>query len=115
MALIECPDCSKQVSSNAPACPNCGAPIATALGAQPTSANAPPRASAPEVQTIQQTSKFWKLLQLTGALMVVGSCGSRCIAGPNDPSYYSRDWVWWFFGGIALFVVAKVFSWWHHG
>lgn len=29
MALINCPDCDKQVSSNAPACPNCGAPIAT--------------------------------------------------------------------------------------
>jgi hypothetical protein len=28
MALIDCPDCGKQVSSNAPACPNCGAPIA---------------------------------------------------------------------------------------
>jgi hypothetical protein len=28
MALINCPDCDKQVSSNAPTCPNCGAPIA---------------------------------------------------------------------------------------
>lgn len=28
MALIQCPDCDKDVSSNAPSCPNCGAPIA---------------------------------------------------------------------------------------
>ncbi|GAB5449932.1 MAG: hypothetical protein Hals2KO_02600 [Halioglobus sp.] len=28
MALVSCPDCDKQVSENAPACPNCGAPMA---------------------------------------------------------------------------------------
>jgi len=28
MALIQCPECNKDVSSNAPSCPNCGAPIA---------------------------------------------------------------------------------------
>ena len=27
MALIKCPECGKQVSSKAPTCPNCGAPI----------------------------------------------------------------------------------------
>ena len=27
MALINCPECDKQVSSKAPSCPNCGAPI----------------------------------------------------------------------------------------
>jgi hypothetical protein len=26
MALINCPDCDKQISQNAVACPNCGAP-----------------------------------------------------------------------------------------
>ena len=26
MALITCPDCSKQISDHAPACPNCGRP-----------------------------------------------------------------------------------------
>ena len=27
MSLIDCPECGRQVSSKAPACPNCGAPI----------------------------------------------------------------------------------------
>ena len=31
MALINCPDCGKEVSSNAPSCLGCGAPIAGAL------------------------------------------------------------------------------------
>lgn len=32
MALINCPDCGKEVSSNAPACNGCGAPIASSAG-----------------------------------------------------------------------------------
>lgn len=28
MALIACPDCTKQVSDSAPSCPSCGRPIA---------------------------------------------------------------------------------------
>jgi len=28
MALISCPECSKEVSDKAPACPNCGVPVA---------------------------------------------------------------------------------------
>lgn len=31
MALIKCPECGKDVSSTAKACPNCGAPIDTAI------------------------------------------------------------------------------------
>lgn len=27
MALVKCPECGKEVSSNAAACPNCGSPI----------------------------------------------------------------------------------------
>lgn len=29
MALIKCPDCGKQISSQAASCPNCGCPIAS--------------------------------------------------------------------------------------
>lgn len=31
MALINCPECGKQVSTQAKTCPNCGAPIDTAI------------------------------------------------------------------------------------
>ena len=36
MALIECPECKKQVSDKAPTCPQCGAPIATIPSPSPT-------------------------------------------------------------------------------
>ena len=32
MALIDCPECSKQVSTAAKSCPNCGYPVAARLG-----------------------------------------------------------------------------------
>ena len=33
MPLINCPDCQKQVSSEAPACPSCGRPLKQAVTA----------------------------------------------------------------------------------
>ena len=38
MALINCPECSSQVSEKAPSCPNCGHPINTAMVQQQPSA-----------------------------------------------------------------------------
>jgi len=31
MALITCPDCKKEISSEAESCPNCGRPMSTAI------------------------------------------------------------------------------------
>ena len=45
MALIECKECSKQVSDSAASCPNCGAPVSAAYAA-PT---APPQPVAKKV------------------------------------------------------------------
>jgi predicted amidophosphoribosyltransferase len=36
MALIQCPECGKSVSDLAPACPNCGVPIAHSEAPPPT-------------------------------------------------------------------------------
>lgn len=50
MALINCPECGKQVSDRAPACPNCGCPI---------SAAAP--AAAPQADRTQEIEKYLDL------------------------------------------------------
>jgi hypothetical protein len=42
MALIECPECGKPVSTAARACPNCGYPVADKLAQQPASGAAGP-------------------------------------------------------------------------
>src|SRR5688572_29438101 len=36
MALIECPDCSKDISDLAPSCPNCGRPTLSASSPRTT-------------------------------------------------------------------------------
>ena len=35
MALINCPDCNKEISDKAPTCPGCGAPISAAAEITP--------------------------------------------------------------------------------
>ncbi|WP_462321298.1 zinc ribbon domain-containing protein [Halochromatium sp.] len=48
MALIDCPECGRQVSDRAPTCPQCGVPIAipaSAPGAAATAAAAPANAA----------------------------------------------------------------------
>lgn len=53
MALIKCPDCGKEVSSSAKNCPNCGAPIDTAVYC--------PRCGSKSVKTISGASKVASL------------------------------------------------------
>lgn len=47
MALINCPECASQVSSQAPSCPSCGHPINTALTQQKPQAMSTHHAPAP--------------------------------------------------------------------
>ena len=106
MALINCPDCDKQVSSNAPACPNCGAPIATA------SAPPPESPTAPEVQTVEQTGKKWKALELFGVGMTFGGC---VISGILHKFGYGGFGVAVVLAGMATWGFASVSAWWDHG
>jgi hypothetical protein len=76
MALIECSECSRQVSDKAPACPGCGAPVSRA------------RAVVPEVSRIQPAATprkrsqwFWPLV---AGLVALGVLMYRNVA--NSPS-----------------------------
>ena len=60
MALTQCPDCGKEVSTSAVACPNCGAPIAGASEA---------KAAGAQLTTTQATSKKIKTQQAISAIM----------------------------------------------
>ncbi len=43
MALIECPECGREVSSNAAACPSCAYPVATGMQARTSGVDAKSR------------------------------------------------------------------------
>ena len=51
MALMNCPECDREVSTNAASCPGCGTPIAGAIES---------RAAGAPLTTIQETSKKLK-------------------------------------------------------
>jgi hypothetical protein len=58
MAMIDCPDCGKPVSTAARACPNCGYPIAEKL-AQPPGAGAPNAQAEPQEPLAEVRPSWW--------------------------------------------------------
>ncbi|KRD48307.1 MULTISPECIES: zinc ribbon domain-containing protein [Acidovorax] len=60
MALIRCPECGREVSSQAPVCPSCGYPI--------QARNAPPVAQQPNA--LQSPHLWGRLAMVLGAWLV---------------------------------------------
>ncbi len=68
MGLIVCPDCGNNISSEAPACPNCGRPI---KGAPPPTAS--PAIAPPKKKTSGCAIVFLVVVGIVGILMYLGS------------------------------------------
>jgi hypothetical protein len=76
MALIKCPECSREVSE--PACPKCGAPIAGASVDREVGVN---------LTTVQATSKHLKAQMLLAALSLsVGIVWVILAANASEPT-----------------------------
>ena len=108
MALIKCPECGTDVSDRAESCPKCGYPIAGGGSTQ---------AHAGKIQTIEQTSKRYKLQQMLSTLLIIGSV-IVIIAGSsgNEPSSGAlRFGVQGVLVGLIWFIVVRFMTWWHHG
>ena len=103
MALIKCPECERDVSSKATACPHCGYPFV------PTAKD--PRS----VQVIERTGKGWKafralgwLLILVGVVVLVRELEARDATGVTLG--------WSICGaGVACLVTSRAGAWWYHG
>lgn len=111
MALIKCPECSKEISSSAQSCPTCGYPV-HATGS-PSAAKGATDYN-PPVTTIEQTSKKWKAVQLAGAIMmIIGivSCLSVAATGDvdNPPVIIHLGSI-----GLLVYITGRVGAWWHH-
>lgn len=108
MALIKCPECGAQVSSSAESCPKCAYPIA---GGGTTQAHGG------KIQTVEQTSKRYKLQQLLSSLLIIGSV-VVIIAGFSGDQPSSGAGAFGVFGllmGLIWFIVVRFMTWWHHG
>lgn len=102
MPLISCPDCNKDVSDRAQACPNCGAPIA------PEFYN-----SGAGLITIQATKKGLKLHSLGASALIILSLIVVAVIG-EKPSVLHFIPALLFVGGLGWFIVTQVRIWWHH-
>ena len=100
MALTTCPDCQKQISDQAPACPYCGRPMQ-------------PGAISEKTQTIEVTGKSWKGMQLIGGLFICIGVIS-CIYLISDPTSSDTTAVIFLVLGIILIIAGKFGAWWYH-
>ena len=106
MALINCPDCNKEVSTSAVSCPNCGAPVDAA---QETKAAGTP------LTTTQSTSKKFKGQQVIATLMfIVGAIWIFAALGQEPPSEAGLPLVITLVGMI-WYIVIRIRTWGHHG
>jgi hypothetical protein len=107
MALINCPECSKEVSDSAPSCPNCGVAIAS---------KAESKAAGASLTTVQETSKKLKLHTLgsvfaiiVGVAWLVRQMNSG--EGGGEPGAVP---ILLIVGGLGWYFVTRLRIWWHH-
>jgi hypothetical protein len=107
MALINCPECDAQVSSSAESCPKCAYPIA---GGGTTQAHGG------KIQTVEQTSKRYKLQQLLSSLLCIGSVVVMIAGFSGDqPSGAGAFGALGLLVGLIWFIIVRFMTWWHHG
>ncbi len=97
MSLIKCPDCNKEISSYAPACPNCGRPKHSSI------------------HTIEQTGKKFKKTQLIYSMMVALGMIMVFIGMGTESAIIGILGFILIVIGITGYIVSKVGAWWEHG
>lgn len=97
MPLIACPDCQKEVSDAAASCPNCGHPIGS-----PTD-----RSRSERTLTTQATGKTAKGQQLLAVLVLIIGV---FLYGQDQQVGLTVVLI-----GIAWFIGARIYAWWHYG
>ena len=96
MPLIACPDCGRQVSDQATACPSCARPLGGAT-------------------LVEQTARKWKLIQAAGVVLMLA--GLAWVFWPRHTPTQADSTVGIAIlgAGIGATVVGRVGAWWKHG
>ena len=107
MALIQCPDCDKQVSTSAQSCPGCGAPIASARESQ---------AAGAQLTTTQLTSKKLKMHTAISVLaVIIGAVWMMVqVEAMKQGGEASATPTLLLVFGFIWFIVTRIRIWWHH-
>ena len=92
--LVTCPDCQREVSSIAPACPGCGRPVAAT--------------------TIEQTGKGYKGGMLFGGLGIIVGIGWAFTTNKANPEGMTYA-ICLIIGSFMLYGFCRMAAWWDHG
>ena len=114
MALIDCPDCGKRVSSQARASANC----ARALTSDPYGPVAAAGPNGFSATTIEATGKKWKGMQVVAVILIflgMFACIGAALGADKSDNTMITVSVLGFFAGMGLFIAAGVGAWWNHG
>ena len=107
MALIQCPECGAEVSTMAESCPKCAYPIADCGTTQ---------AHGGRVQTVEQTSKRYKLHFIyAGSLIIIGVIAVFLVALFSGDSSKMGFAVLSVAIGFVWYAITRFNAWWHHG
>ena len=105
MALLSCPECSREVSSAAVTCPQCGYPIADINAST----------SADKVQLVEQTSKNIKMQAALAFLVILISIPILYFGLDHNIGLIKFLGYIILGAGFLWFAYAAVMQWWQHG
>ena len=104
MALIQCPECKKEVSDRAEKCPNCAYPLKDTNSDQQDD----------NVLTIELTSKALKKQMVFAVLFLLVSFLIVIIASVNRIEALGYFGLICAVASVIWMIVIKVRKWWHH-
>lgn len=91
--LVACPACAKAVSRSAPACPQCGEPMAPI--------------------TIERTGKTAKLMQLIGSTACMVAVLIFGLESVIERAHVTSGFM--LAVGLSVFVAGRIQAWWRNG
>jgi len=104
MALVQCPECKKEVSDRAEKCPNCAYPLQdTNSGKQDD-----------DVMTIELTSKALKKQMVFAVLFLLASFLIVIVASVNCIEALGYFGLICAVASVIWMIVIKVRKWWRH-
>ena len=98
MALVNCPDCGREISTSAKACPNCGRPMNKNVDGS--------------VVTIQKTSKKIKAQGCLGAVIMI--LGFVCASASESVPAVGLIGSVLAFVGLIMMILSLIEKWWNH-
>jgi len=105
MALINCPECNREVSDRDEDCPHCGCPLKG-----PADIVAGRR-----VRTVERTAKTYKAWMLVGCLATLAGLAGSLGGGLSGKADFVLIGVLVVALGLAVSLWARLAAWWHHG